>query len=295
MKVILPLFLLIIFAVFAFGQPKKSNLKTNNNLQTLVETEQAFAKTAELKGTKAAFLVFLADDGIVFNPTETNGKLFWQNRPESPAWLNWSPNWADISSDGNLGYTTGGWSFHPKGKTGEATAFGDYFTIWKKQADGKFKAVVDMGISHKKPLSEIKNWKSPADAGTGATKVEAGINNGILTDIFSKEMLSQGYFNYFADDVVILRDGFEPFHGKTNAFAGLEKVDKQFPPKSYLDFKANVSQIYGNMMYSQGIYQLTHKDKTISSWNFLQVWKNRNGKWQIIADVFTEIPKDKSN
>ena len=211
-------------------------------LQKLVETEQAFARFAEEKGTKAAFLEYLADDGIVFQPTETNGKFFWKNRPESTAWLNWSPAWADLSSDGNLGYTTGGWSFHPKGKTDKATAYGEYLTIWKRQPDGNFKAVLDIGISHKEDSTGNKNWKSAIDAGSGTTEVTAGINNGILTDIFSKEMLSQGYFNYFADDVVVLRDGHEPFSGKTNAFLGLEKADKQFPPKSYLDFKANVSQ-----------------------------------------------------
>ncbi|MGI9054535.1 MAG: nuclear transport factor 2 family protein [Pyrinomonadaceae bacterium] len=290
MRVFVPFLFLVVLAVGVPSQTKKPVQKSVSALQKLVETEQSFAKTAEEKGTKAAFLEFLADDGIVFNPTEMNGKLFWRNRPESAAWLNWSPAWADISADGNLGYTTGGWSFHPKGKTDAPSAYGEYLTIWKKQSDGNFKAVLDIGIPHEKPAAKNKIWKSPADAGMGTTKVESGINNGILTDIFSKEILSQGYFNYFADDVVVLRDGHEPFFGKTNAFLGLEKTDEKFPPKSYLNFKASVSPVFGNMMYSHGVYQLTHKDKSISSWNFLQVWKYRSGKWQIVADVFNLVP-----
>ncbi len=289
MKVILPVFLLVIFAVSVFGQTKKLKLKTNSNLQTLVETEKAFAKAAELKGTKAAFLEFLADDGIVFQPTETNGKLYWQNRPESSSWLEWSPAWADISSDGNIGYTTGGWSFHPKGKTDAAVAFGEYFTIWKKQPDGKFKAVLDLGVSHEKPLKPATNWTSPTDAGSGTLKSANKVSLDYLTDIFSKELLSQGYFNHFADDVVILREGFEPFYGKTNAFLALEKMNNDFPKKSFLNFNADMSPVFGNMMYSKGTYQLTHKDKTVSRWNFAQVWKNRNGKWQLVADVFTPV------
>ena len=113
-----------------------------------------------------------------------------------------------------------------------------------------------------------------------------------MTDIFSKELLSQGYFNYFADDVVVLRDGHPTYYGKTDGFLGLEKVDAQFPQGSYLNFKAEVSPVFGNMMFSHGVYQLTHKDKTITRWNFLQIWKNRNSKWQIVADVFTEIAKE---
>lgn len=292
MKLLKPILLLIISVGFVSAQKARPVPRSENTLQMLVETEKAFAKTAGQKGTKAAFLEFLADDGVTFNPTETNGKLFWQNRPESVSWLNWSPDWADVSSDGSFGYTTGGWSFHPKGTKGEAAAFGEYLTIWKKQSDGKFKAILDIGISHEKSANQATNWKSPVDAGTGEMKVKTGIKMDALTDIFSKELLSQGYFNYLADDVVALRDGSETFYGKTNAFIGLEKIDKAFPPKSFLNFKSDVSPVYGNMMFSKGVYQLTHKDKTVSRWNFVQIWKYRSGKWKIVADVFTEVKNE---
>jgi hypothetical protein len=111
MKVLVPLLLLMFLSINGLAQANKSVQNNASSIQKLVETEQAFAKFAEEKGTKAAFLEFLADEGIVFQPAETNGKLFWKNRPESTEWLNWSPAWADLSSDGNLGYTTGGWSY----------------------------------------------------------------------------------------------------------------------------------------------------------------------------------------
>lgn len=292
MRVLAPLFLLMFLSINVSLQTKKSVQSPVTPLQKLVETEQAFARFAEEKGAKAAFLEFFADDGVIFQPSETNAKLFWKNRPESTEWLNWSPAWADLSSDGNLGYTTGGWSFHPKGKTDQATAFGEYLTIWKRQSDGNFKAVLDIGISHKQDTTGNKNWKSAYDAGSGVKNVKKGINNGILTDIFSKELLSQGYFNYFADDVVVLREGHPTFYGKTDGFLGLEKVDAQFPKGSYLNFKADVSPVFGNMMYSRGVYQLTHKDKTITKWNFTQIWKNRNGRWQIVADLFAPVSEE---
>lgn len=287
MKILAPFLLVLLLAQISLAQ-------TGNSLNKLVETEKTFAEFAEQKGVKAAFLEFLTDDAIVFQPTETNAKLFWQNQPESTTLLAWSPAWADVSSDGNLGYTTGGWTLYPKGKTGAPTAFGEYLAIWKKQSNGQFKEILDIGISHEKPANQITNWKSPTDAGIGAAKIKKGIKLDALTDIFSKELLSQGYFNYFADDVVVLRDGQETFYGKSNAFVGLEKLDKNFPPKSFLNFKADVSPIFGNMMFSKGVYQLTHKDKTISRWNFVQIWKHRNGRWQIVADVFTQV-KEKNN
>lgn len=292
MKLLKLLFLLVISVGFISAQKTKKFSKPNGDLQKIVETEKAFAKAAEQKGMKNAFLEFLADDAITFNPTETNGKLYWQNQPESAARLVWSPDWADVSSDGNFGYTIGGWSFYPKGKIDQATAVGEYVTIWKKQSDGKFKAILDIGISHDKHAEHIKNWKSPTDAGKDELKVTAPIKLDALTDIFSKELLSQGYFNYLADDAVVLRDGQEIFYGKTNAFAGLEKLDKDFPKQSFLNFSADVSPVYGNMMFSKGMYQLTHRDKTVSRYNFVQIWKYRGGKWQIVADVFTEVKEN---
>lgn len=111
-----------------------------------------------------------------------------------------------------------------------------------------------------------------------------------MTDIFSKKSLSDAYFKYFADDVVVLRDGQMPFVGKTPAFLSLEKMDEEFPARSFLNFDAKLSQKFANMMYAYGIYQLTHPDKTVSRWNFVQIWKYR-GRWQIALDVFNKIPE----
>src|SRR5215204_1000080 len=294
------LFLLVFCCMKISAQPVavkpvkgSRNAPANNNLGKLVETEQNFAKTAAEKGTKSAFLEFLADDGIIFNPNESNGKLVWKNRPESPALLSWNPAWADISSDGKLGYTTGGWEFRPKGKADSPTGFGEYVTLWQKQADGIFKAVLDIGINH--PSSSFSNaaWKSPVDAGTGAKSVKNGVTNGTLNSVFSNTSMANGYFNYLADDCIVLRDGNMPVYGKQNAFFALEKIDKEFPPSAFLNFSANLSKVFGNLMYVWGVYQLNHKDGSTKKWNFMQIWKNRSGKWEIVLDVFHPIPQNK--
>ena len=290
MKLLPMLILMSLCCLGIFAQ--KTAIPTKSNLQKLVETEISFAKTAFERGTKTAFLEFLDDDGIIFNPTEANGKLVWKARPESPALLAWNPVWADISADGSLGYTTGGWEFRPKGKTDQPTAFGEYVTIWKKQSDGSFKAILDIGITH--PTNNLSNaaWKSPSDADSGS-KVKTGVSSNILTDIFSNKSMANGYFSYLAEDAIILRDGNFPFVGKKTAFMGLEKLESDFPNSSYLTFNGNTSKVYGNMMYIWGVYQLKHKDESVSRWNFMQIWKHRNGKWQIVLDIFNPIPQEK--
>jgi ketosteroid isomerase-like protein len=295
MQKALILFLLVFCCVEISAQPAavSRSAPVKNDLQKLVETEQNFAKTAAEKGTRAAFLEFLADDGIVFNPTETNGKLIWKARPESPALLSWNPAWADVSADGKLGYTTGGWEFRPKGKADNPTAFGEYVTLWQKQTGGSYKAVLDIGINH--PASSFSGAaaKSPTDAGAGAKTVKNGVNNSVLTSIFSNKSMANGYFNYLADDCIVLRDGNLPFYGKQNAYFALERLDKEFPPSSFLNFSANTSKIFGNLMYAWGVYQLNDKDGSVKKWNFVQIWKNRGGRWQIVLDVFHPIPSPK--
>lgn len=279
----------LLFASAVTAQ-KTATVSIAPDLRSLIATEKAFASTAAEKGTKSAFLSYLADDGIIFNPTEVNGKLSWKNRPESPALLAWNPVWADVSSDGKLGYTTGGWEYRPKGKTDKPSAFGEYVTIWQRQADGEFRAVLDIGISH--PTNNLSSGacNSPFDANLGKSDGE-GIDNAVFTDIFSNKSIANGYFNYLADDVVLLRDGKLPFKGKKAAFLGLESLEGAFPNSSFLKFNVNTSKVFGNMMYSWGVYSLTHKDKTVSRWNFVQVWKKRSGRWQIVLDIFNKIEK----
>ncbi len=51
--------------------------------RAMVDAERKFYQTGQEKGTRAAFLAFLADDGIVFRPGPLNGKEAWGKRPET--------------------------------------------------------------------------------------------------------------------------------------------------------------------------------------------------------------------
>src|SRR6185503_11542885 len=85
--------------------------KLSPALSSLVESERAFARTSLEKGIRDSFLAYFADDGIVFRPQPVAFKQFAAEHPlpaaaVQPA-LDWTPIWADVSSAGDLGYTTG--------------------------------------------------------------------------------------------------------------------------------------------------------------------------------------------
>jgi ketosteroid isomerase-like protein len=60
--------------------------------------------------------------------------------------LFWLPLKANISKDGNLGWTAGTWFFVIKLANGfDTVKTGSYVTFWEKQDDGTWKYIVDKG------------------------------------------------------------------------------------------------------------------------------------------------------
>ncbi len=279
MKKIIVLSIVIFSFATVFSQ-------TKSDLQKLVETEKSFAAYAAGKGTRSAFLEFLADDGIVFQPTVMNGKEFWKARPQSPAVLSWQPAFADISSNGVLGYTTGDWEFRPNGKNDAPTAFGQYMTLWGKQIDGKFKAVLDIGISHPKPEKIETDWKSPKIAAdsSGDKRPRVSLTVNMFFDTAELKGLSSSVELFAADDIRILRDGKQPISGKNNVLAELKKV------KAGISFgKKMTLEGAGNLAYLNTTYQMKKGNKITEQGSIVQIWKLRGSKWQIVFDVFAPI------
>ena len=103
--------LLSLLMVCVFTPAAAQTKDRANDLRTMVETERAFSRMSEEKGTRGAFAEFIAEDGILFRPTAVFGKKWMQEHPSPPStarpWLSWQPIFAAVSRAGDLGYTTG--------------------------------------------------------------------------------------------------------------------------------------------------------------------------------------------
>jgi len=112
-----------------------------------------------------AFAAFIADDGILFRPHAVIGKKWMHEHPlpssNTRPLLSWQPIYAFISRSGDLGYTTGPWQYKNDIKDAKASAFGNFMTIWKKQANGRWRFVLDLGISNPDPGSPMEPAFSP--------------------------------------------------------------------------------------------------------------------------------------
>jgi ketosteroid isomerase-like protein len=260
----------------------------------LVQMEHDFAKAAAANGTRAAFLEFLADDGIVFQPGPVNGKKYWTAREPRKGLLSWEPVFADVSISEDLGYTTGPWEFRANGPQDKPAAFGQYFTIWKKQSDGSWKAVIDRGVRSDTAFPG-KGLEFPTDHETAKPR-NADVVSGRaellkleqdLSAQSEKRGFAEAFRTYFADDVRVLRDNVAPAINKETA---LELISKRAGTLTWQPTKADVSSA-GDLGYSFGVFSF--KSNGVSeTGSYVHVWKKQNGKWQIVADVSSPDPQN---
>jgi ketosteroid isomerase-like protein len=263
--------------------------------RVLVEMEQAFAKAAATKGTRDAFLEFLADDGIIFQPGPVNGKRYWSERQPRKGLLSWEPVYADVSRAGELGYTTGPWEFRPNGPDDQPVAFGQYFTIWKKQNDGAWKAVLDRGVTSEQafpasPLSfpgdgDVWDGKSKSDiaaARASLMKLETEFSNASALNART------AFESYLADDARVLRQNAAPAVGKLAVGKLMPEAGRALTWQVALaDASAS-----GDLGYTYGSFELNTRGITLQHGSYVRVWKKLNGKWKVVADVMSPDPKE---
>ena len=95
---------------------------------------------------------------------------------------------------------------------------------------------------------------------------------------------------YAADDIYLLREGKQPFVGRDAALDYLNDLEL---PIFFSKRKSFVEA--GDLAYVYSGYVLTDKKGVEKErGTFIQVWKLRNGKWQIAVDVLIPIPPSKT-
>ena len=115
-------------------------------LAGMVETERAFAALALELGTRAAFLAYIAEDGIGFDNGPIPLRQAMRDRPAGPEpfKLIWEPRYGDVAASGEVGYLTGPYRVETQGKDGtRVTRHGCFFSVWRRQSDGACKIAVD--------------------------------------------------------------------------------------------------------------------------------------------------------
>jgi ketosteroid isomerase-like protein len=143
--------LVMLFAIPSSFATKQKPLKGADLLRQL---EADFAADVAKNGHDA-FVMYFAEDGV--EVVDGGGFRSRDEMKKQEPWaagttLTWSPVHAEMSASNDLGFTYGNYVFVARDKEGKpVTNYGKYTSIWKKQKDGAWKVVVDMGNSSPSP------------------------------------------------------------------------------------------------------------------------------------------------
>src|SRR5689334_8751582 len=281
---ILILALLMLFAVTAEAQTP---------LQQMVQTEQAFSRMAAEKNTRDAFLAFIADDGLLFRPTAVNGKKWMNEHPVPPSdkhpLLAWQPAFAGMAAAGDLGFTTGPWEFKEDVSDAKPAGYGHFVTLWKKQPDGMWKFVLDLGISHPMSGGPQTLWQPPeAKAPAKIQRVDVAIARRELLDwdrkyleVSTKHGLVKAFMSYASPNVRLYRVGNLPYIGRNVSANALEATKGQ---ATWTTTGGDVSRS-GDLGYTYGTYEVTNAASVTERGSYVRIWQNENRVWRIVLDV----------
>jgi ketosteroid isomerase-like protein len=276
-------------------------------LQSMVATELAFTKMSVEQGVRPSFMAFIADDGILFRPRAVKGKQWMTEHPVPPSdkrpVLSWYPTVADIARAGDMGYTTGPWEYKSDIHDAKPVAFGNFLTVWKRQADGSWKFAIDLGISNPPPDKPAPLWQLPKGYRQPAKGPEVNVQreqaalfseDSVFSSISNLNNAQTDFGNFAAPNVRVFRNDKFPLVGKA---AGSSVFSANVGVWTWEPALVNVSRS-GDLGYTYGTYRITSNDsaeKILERGNYYRVWKKQAGKWKVVADLTNPVPEDKKN
>jgi ketosteroid isomerase-like protein len=149
--------MVIAFLLVSCTRNKDCCKVSQKQTDSIINTDIAFSNMSVKEGNQKAFMFYCSDSAVLFregsHPIIGRDSLLasFMKRNATGRTLSWKPTKADISLSNDLGYTIGEWLLTMPDSSGKTMEYrGHYFTIWKKQKDGKWKFVVDGGTSLKK-------------------------------------------------------------------------------------------------------------------------------------------------
>jgi hypothetical protein len=145
--------------------------------ESVVAAEYAFAGSAKPLGVRGAFLKYLAPDSILCSPAPVNGIVATAAGKPNADQLEWYPTHSFTAGSGDLGYTTGPWTF--RSADGKTERHGTFLSMWRKQPDGSWKVALDCGVAQPKLEAAPKGLPVPkpsAKKGANASAPEGAPN-----------------------------------------------------------------------------------------------------------------------
>jgi ketosteroid isomerase-like protein len=264
---------------------------------SLVEAERAFAKLGTERGVRESFMQWFADEGIGFSPhphrvKETMAKSPAPQKPPATI-LRWAPVYGGIALAGDLGWNAGPTVFEPVDGDASKVRHGVFFSVWKRQPDGQWRVVLDLGADTPKPIAALDatfNVVSAPAAGAPPKVARPAAMDSLLgaeRQLFAEAgKIDSGaaYRSRLAEYARVHRPGAMPVVGRP----ALDAWSKGQTTQMTGEVMAGDVSASGDLGYTYGRY---HHAGTPDNGYFARVWqKDAAGAWRIVVDTAIPIP-----
>jgi ketosteroid isomerase-like protein len=255
-------------------------------------------------GWKQAFLEFFSESAVGFDGESIgNAKDQVRQNPDPPPehQLLWEPRYGDVSGSGELGYLTGpSRNILPSRNKGQPR-HGVYASIWKRDRDGSFRVVMDVGIPTRQaaPFAagftrapHANRFRGDYDERTPPLSAADGVLNADL-----KTSAARAYRGRLAPGARFHRPGAMPVVGE----AAVTRWLTTQPPFSLVDSRFAESAQSGDLGYTWGMWarpaprgRNTGRGRAGSAGApplqeeglYVRVWaRERTGQWKVVLDV----------
>jgi ketosteroid isomerase-like protein len=193
-----------------------------NAAQVIVDSERAFQQAVLDLGERDGFLAFLAESAVLFRPRPVPGRAAYLGKPDPGTELRWQPDLAHVSGGGDFGWASGPWMLGTGWATGRPGATGHYLTVWRREAAGQWRVVLDGGAPY------------PVDESARATHLqvtprlrEPGSGRGRRADcaaeffaVWREDGRAEALEEFVAKDVRLAQAGRPPLDGSKIARRG---------------------------------------------------------------------------
>jgi ketosteroid isomerase-like protein len=258
-------------------------------LDQMIAAERAFAAKALEVGWKQAFLEFFAPDAIGFDEGQAGlARQQIEANPDPPKdqQLIWEPRYGDVAASGELGYLTGPVRNILPSRDSGRPRHSNYASIWKRQRDGSFKVIVDVGIPTPSAVPFAPGFtRAPyASRFTGdyddttppLATADGLLNAGVRTDQV------RGYRTHLGPSVRFHRPNTLPIVGERQVLQWLATQ----PAFSSADSRYSEAARSGDLGYTWGTYTVGARGAKPRLGFYVRVWvRDRNGQWKLALDV----------
>jgi ketosteroid isomerase-like protein len=260
-------------------------------LQQMIAAEQAFAARAVVVGWKAAFLEFFSDAAIGFENGQAGiAKLQIGSSPDPPKdmQLLWEPRRGDISANGEPGYLTGPSRTIVPSRNDGRPRHQVYASIWKRQRDGTFKVMMDVGVPTPAAAPFAAGFTRPAyktrfsgdyDENTPPLGAADGLLNSALRVSQERAWRAGGLL---AEGARLHRPNILPLVGD-RAIARWAAAQPAF---ALADTRFTEAARSGDLGYTWGTYAIGARAGARQEGFYMRVWaRGRDGQWKLALDV----------